>query len=695
MFHRHMSDSLWVPSPSQPPTGVVAEGIRIWLVEDSPTEAAMIAATLASIGTIEAFSGGAAMLERLATTRPDVLVLDWQLPDMSGLEICEFVRGRLDRASLPIVMLTALSEKGDLAEALRAGANDYVAKPFHPTELVARVENAYLTKSLFDRARRAEDELKDEHARLLESEAQLRRLADSGLVGIVRASLDGRILGANAAFLEMIGQNRADVAAGQIRLDELTPSEWEGADRAARRELEAGGVFATYEKELLRADGSRARVLMGGARLLADGAGIIAYVLDISSRRAAEIERERTYEAEARARSEAERASKLKDEFLATVSHELRTPLNAIVGWSDLLRNDPTGKVDRDRALETIARNARAQSKMIEDILDVSRIVSGHVTLEPKRLDAVAVAAAALDAVSPLARAKNVTAELLAPCQRAHVVADPDRLQQVMTNLLTNAVKFTPVGGRVDVLVTAQGQTVSIRFSDTGQGISEDLLPNVFERFRQADSSSTRRHSGLGLGLSIARHIVELHGGTISAESAGLGLGATFCVELPLSADSPDAAGGSPTATSRTTPALGGAAPLLGLRVLLVDDTEDSLEVLSAVLGALGCAVVPVRSCREALDAMSDAVPDVLITDLAMPDDDGFTLVRLVRERSVADGGAIPVVAVSAYAREEDRDRALSAGFQAHLAKPVNVSRLLQALAHLPRTLVSAPLPGA
>jgi signal transduction histidine kinase/ActR/RegA family two-component response regulator len=388
--------------------------------------------------------------------------------------------------------------------------------------------------------------------------------------------------------------------------------------------------------------------------------------------------------AEREARRRAEEANRVKDEFLSTVSHELRTPLHAILGWTFLLGKGDLDPAAARRAVATIERNAKAQGQIVDDLLDVSRIITGKLLLEVQRVDLGPVVHAALDAVRPAAEAKEIrlTARLdpLAPA----AAGDPNRLQQVIWNLLSNAVKFTPRGGRVEVGLARAGSQVEIEVSDIGMGIPADFLDYVFDRFRQADSSTTRTHGGLGLGLAIVRHLVELHGGTVVATSPGPGQGATFTVRLPAAVPAEEMAALAPipgSAGSSGSAADNGGS-LAGVEVLLVDDEKDVREILPAILGRYGASVRTAASAAEALRSLVRFGADVLVADIGMPDEDGYALIRQVR---ALDGAiaAIPALALTAYAAEGDRQKALAAGFAIHLAKPVAPAELAAAVARL------------
>jgi PAS domain S-box-containing protein len=390
------------------------------------------------------------------------------------------------------------------------------------------------------------------------------------------------------------------------------------------------------------------------------------------------IEDVRLLDRESSARAAAEESNRLKDEFLATVSHELRTPLTAILGWSRMLE---AGALDNEvavRAIETIRRNAKAQSQIIDDILDVSRIITGNLYLDLQPLELAPIIEAAINVVRPTADAKGIRIETFFDSDPELVSGDTNRLQQVIWNLVSNAVKFTPGGGKVTVAIQQLNSEMRITVADTGRGISPDFLPFVFDRFRQADSSTTRQHGGLGLGLAIARHIVEIHGGTIAATSPGEGQGATFTVALPLL----ESVTGKRSERVADTLSCGkDQTSLAGLHVLLVDDDQDTLELITAALIGRDARVTAVSSAVAALDAIKLCRPDVLVSDIAMPGEDGYELIQKVRALDFSAARTIPAVAITAYAKEEDRNRAFSSGFQGYLAKPVEPAELILAVA--------------
>ena len=405
-----------------------------------------------------------------------------------------------------------------------------------------------------------------------------------------------------------------------------------------------------------------------------------AILVQLAQMASAAVENARLYQ-------ESQQANRLKDEFLATLSHELRSPLNAILGWTSLLRNRKFDEATITRALETIERNGRSQAQLIEDLLDVSRIIRGQLRLNVRPLELVPVIESAIDTVRPAADAKNIRLQRVLDPTAGPISGDSGRLQQVIWNLLTNAVKFTPKGGRVQIRLERINSHVEIVVTDTGSGIDPEFLPYVFDRFRQADSSITRSYSGLGLGLAIVRHLVELHGGTVHADSQGQGQGATFIVKLPLMAVSTKA-----TDPERVHPTVGDTVSfdytpeLQGLRILVVDDEADARDLLTCILEACGAQVMAVASSEEAIRALTEpsALPlDVLVSDIGMPNEDGYALLRRVRSLSPENGGRIPAVALTAYARSEDRRAALLSGFQSHVAKPVEPAELIVVIANL------------
>ncbi|MEW5857831.1 MAG: PAS domain S-box protein [Cyanobacteriota bacterium] len=501
-----------------------------------------------------------------------------------------------------------------------------------------------------------------------------------------------RITRWNSGAERILGYKEAEIL-GQHGSIIFTPEDREkGADKREIDKAEAEGR-AENERWHVRKDGSRfwgsgivtpLRDETGQLR------GFAKIMRDATERKQAEDERNQLLESEQEARTQAEAANRIKDEFLAVLSHELRTPLNPILGWSKLLRSRTFDKKTADRALETIERNAKLQIQLIEDLLDVSRILRGKLSLNICPVALTTTIEAAMETVRLAAQAKSIQIQTMLDSSVGLVAGDPNRLQQIVWNLLSNAVKFTPDGGRVEVRLSGvRGQESGVRgkeqqttnnyaqiqVSDTGKGISPDFLPHVFDYFRQADSTTTRVFGGLGLGLAIVRHLVELHGGTVWAESLGEEQGTTFTVRLPLKTIHPQ------TKEDSTPPDC--PIDLSERKILVVDDDVDSRDFVTFALEQCGALVTSVASAGEALEALAVEKPDLLLSDIGMPEKDGYTLMREIRAMSPEQGGQIPAIALSAYASQSDSEQALSAGFQKHIAKPVEPTELITVVATL------------
>lgn len=511
---------------------------------------------------------------------------------------------------------------------------------------------------------------------------RLAAVVESSDDAIVSKDLNGIIQTWNPGAERVFGYSAAEMIGTSIV--RLIPPELRDEETSILERQRRGERIEHYETVRVTKDGRRIHVSLTVSPIR-DSSGTVVgaskVARDITARKLAEQE---MLEAERHARSEAERISFMKDEFLATLSHELRTPLNAIVGWSQLLRSRTHADREVLEGLTVIDRNAKVQAQLIEDLLDMSRIISGKVRLENQRLDIQDVVRAAIASVRHLAEAKEIALELeLGPAVGA-VWGDPNRLQQCIWNLVSNAIKFTPKGGQIKVSLIRSGDQVEFTVADNGQGIDPAFLPHIFERFRQADSSSTRYHGGLGLGLSIVKSLVELHGGWVRASSDGLGKGARFSIGLPAMATSAVPAdlqrerardmAQQPTADQPS---------LRGLVVLVIDDEADTLDLVKRVLGDCGATVFVASSAREGFEILLREKPDILISDIGMPDEDGYMLIRQVRALKAKQGGKIPAAAVSAFARPEDRTRALRAGYQMHLAKPVDPTELTAVVASL------------
>ncbi len=682
------------PGHGSPAFRASADGGLVWVLEDSPLEAEMARRAISTSHTVEIFPDSPAMLERIANgSRPDALILDCQLPTMPGLEVCRFLRESFDEMDLPILMLTVQGHRADLIDGLDAGANDYLTKPYSVAELLARVSTLVRTRHLHRaRAQRAREvaltaEVGAMLTRAPESAAQfcvdaIGRHFDAAVAGVWTLGFDGRleltalfgsVPRASLAMPRETGHARQPVVHVDEETNELVADEgW----RSMRRR--------TFVQTALVVESRFVGALSLGVRrrLGAEEIEVVSTLADLLAlgleRMRAERERAAILLLEQRARAEAEAANRTKDEFLAMLSHELRGPLNAISGWVHMLRSGTVPANDTQRALATIQRNAVAQTQLVEDLLDVSRIVSGKLTIDSVPVDLAEAVEGVVESLRPVASDKKLT--LIARVDRVgDVRGDPARLRQVTTNLLVNAMKFTPAGGRVTVSVHHEGNVGILRVEDTGQGIDASFLPHVFERFRQADGSTARKHGGLGLGLAIVHHIAGLHGGSVAADSAGPGKGAVFTVRLPLV--SVEASAPS-SATRSVQPAN---LQCENLKVVVVDDEPDARELVAKVLTECGATVRMAGGVDEALALVAADTPHVIVTDLGMPGENGFALLQRLRTLAPAPAGLTPVVALTAYARPENRQAALTAGFDHFLTKPFEFEELIAAVSRLGR----------
>jgi PAS domain S-box-containing protein len=614
--------------------------------------------------------------------KPELMLLDVRLPDISGIEVCRQIKTDPDTSSILVIQTSAtFTEGSDRIRGLEGGADAYLTEPIGAEELIANIRAIM-------RLRKAEQEVR-------RREAWLTTVMSSIGEAVITTDLEGGVITINPVAQHMIGW--ADAEAEGRPLTEVFQVINEQTRRPSENPvvtvLQEGSHTGLANYTLLVSKGGEETPVEGSADPIQDELGnVIGVVLtfrDVTGRKRMEKARDQllSYEQEARrdaevARRRAEEASRSKDEFLATVSHELRTPLNHMLGWLTMLR---TGKLQADKtqkAFETIERNVRAQARLIDDLLDVTRIISGKLLIEPSRIEIAKVVEAAAESVRPAAEDKGVNfITKLAP-DAGVVSGDPDRLQQAIWNLLSNAVKFTPKGGHVELRLTRVGSHTEITVSDDGQGISAEFLPHVFNRFSQQDASTVRRHGGLGLGLAIVRHLVELHGGSVRVESEGEGRGATFTITLPA-ADADETWPEESARSSSIDVAQAGLPSLDGLRVLLVDDLAEARELIKFALVNMGAQVRTAASAAEGLSALGEWRPDVILSDIAMPGEDGYSFIRKVRKLSEEDGGMIPAAALTAYVGSKEYNKSLAAGYQAYIAKPVEWAELIMIVASL------------
>jgi len=519
------------------------------------------------------------------------------------------------------------------------------------------------------------------------AQARLAAIIESSEDAIISKTLDGVITSWNGAAERVFGWTAAEAIGQHITL--IIPEEYREEERGVLARLRRGDRIDHFETVRQRKDGQLLDVSITVSPIR-DGRGTIVgaskVARDISAQRILEQARQALLEREQAARTEAEDLNRSKDQFLATLSHELRTPLNAIYGWARMLEGGGLDPAAMRNATQAILRNSTIQVQLIEDLFDVSRVITGNMRLDVRPMNVFAPLEAALDTVRPAAAAKGIRLDTALDPRATPIMGDPGRIQQVVWNLLVNAVKFTPKGGRVELRLRRVNSHIQIMVSDTGEGIAPDQVAHLFERFRQADTGPTRRHTGLGIGLSLVKHLVELHGGTVSGMSAGLGQGSTFTVQLPVSVvQVQPPSRPRPEPRSAEDPDIGSVKPvsLRDVHVLVVDDDEESRELASLVLTNAGAETRTAPSAREAMALLEEWPPDVLVSDLEMPEEDGFSLLRRARRASLLRNRKLPALALTAYGRSEDRVRVLAAGFNLHLAKPADPTELVLAVASL------------
>jgi signal transduction histidine kinase len=630
---------------------------HVWIVDDSPLEAELVRRSLAPVCSVELFTDAAAMLEHTSRAiAPDAIILDWEMPGISGIEVCHFLRTQPATQSVPILMLTIHNETCDLVQGLAAGADDFLAKPYNAAELSARISALVRARRMGERADSAERTVR----------ALLMQLPEA----VVSVDGGGHIVFVNLEAQRMLGADAKTLRAQRLQ----TLVEGLVVGRGATQADQAVSL-----PDVRRGDRIYAPVLRAYAGI--DEQQTTFSFRDVTSDRRHEEERAQLLARERDARAEAEAANRAKDEFLAVVSHELRTPLNAMLGWMRLLRNGTLPPERRAQALETVERNALAQKKLVEDILDVSRVVSGNLSLTLSAMEVEPIVRMAVEAIRPASDAKALELDVgLAP-DIPIVEGDADRLRQMVWNLLSNAVKFTPRGGRVSLDVSCDGGGVAIRVSDTGEGIAPEFLPHIFERFRQGDTGTTRQHGGLGLGLAIVKHLAELHGGSVEARSKGRGMGATFVLRMPVVSRQVGRElvyFGPPDSTPMESSLM-----LAGLRLLVVEDDEDTRELLVTILRQQGAEVRSVATAAAAITTVENDPPGVVVSDIGLPGEDGYQLAQQLRQHAAHRNGRMRLLAVTAFAATQDRDRALRAGFDGFVPKPVDPSELIRVIARI------------
>ncbi|MGK3996457.1 response regulator [Sorangium sp. So ce1024] len=684
--------------------------VNILVVDDRSEQLLSLEAVLAPLGEniVKAASGREA-LRCLLQQEFAVILLDINMPEIDGFETATLVRQRRSTRHTPIIFLTAHTDRLYVERSYSLGAVDYIMTPFAPEVLRTKV-------SVFVDLFKKTQQIRLQAESLRAHAEQLQRLNRAALTINSALSLDAMVAAITDAARDVACAHQAMTLVKLERPGERPRTAVSLSERYATFQQEApppvAGRLCAFvcgrnrplrmtQRELAQhpewldegAGASPPRGYLAVPLTAADGQNMGC--IELSDRRDGEFADDdetvlvqlaqlASIAIQNCVHAEAREANRLKDEFLATLSHELRSPLNAILGWTHLLRSEPFDEQRVSHGLEVIERNVAAQTKLIEDLLDVSRVATGKLRINAAPMSLASVVEVAIDAIRPAAEAKQLTIDVsLDPA--IEVNGDADRLQQVVSNLTSNALKFTRPGDHVLVSLRRAGAYAELAVRDTGEGIAPDFLPFVFERFRQADSTSRRAHAGLGIGLSLVRHIVEAHGGSVVAESPGLQRGSTFVVRLPLlGIGRSSLAGPSREARSRAHAASAHASSDLGgLHVLLVEDDADARELLQEVLSQHRAEVTAVASAREALAAFLAARPHVLVSDIAMPGEDGYELIRMIRQRPPHAGGDLPALALTAYARKEDQKRALDAGFHMHATKPIEPAALVAAVASL------------
>jgi PAS domain S-box-containing protein len=651
-------------------------------VDDNEANRYVVTRILQNAGfTVVEAATGTAGLKAVAEYQPTLVILDVKLPDISGFEVCRQIKANPETAFIPVLHLSAsFIQSQDKAEGLDSGADAYLVQPVEPIELLATV------RSLL-RIRRAEEAA-------LSSAREWQTTFDSIKDGVCLVDTEGIILRCNRAMTQLFSKPCHEIL-GYV-YHELMGAEFGAGDGACfchakethqRQVLEFQSTERWFAKTIDPVFDERG-TLTGAVFILSEiterkrASALLQEQNDRLNQLMISLQQQT---------EQAQQANRIKDEFLAVLSHELRSPLNPILGWTKILQTSRQDAAKTQYALETIERNAKLQVQLIEDLLDVSRILQGKLSLHTVPVGLTFTIKAALETVRLAAEAKSIQIQTIFEPNVGQVLGDSGRLQQIVWNLLSNAIKFTSQGGRVKVQLSKEegsrepgaGDTIphalcpmpyaQITVSDTGIGISSDFLPYVFDYFRQADGTTTRRFGGLGLGLAIVRHLVELHGGTVQAASSGEGKGATFTVKFPLIA-------AAKLNQDHTVFHNGSDFNLNGLQTLLVDDDKDSREFSAFLLEQYGAKVTEAQSATDALSILGRTKFDLLISDIGMPDMDGYTLIRQIRKQSPDQNGEIPAIALTAYAGDIDRQLALAAGFQQHISKPIEIEALMQAI---------------
>jgi PAS domain S-box-containing protein len=662
-----------------------SRAMRVLLLAPTKKDADITCALLERGGIICEISQTLFDLVREIQTGVGAVLMTEDALGMEGMEAFSAVlKDQPSWSEIPIVILMREASQSSSASARLAslGSVTFLQRPAPLRSVLSAVQSAVRSRQRQYLIRDQIEEIQRGSLALRESEGRFRMMANSIPQLAWMAKPDGWIYWYNQRWYDYTGTVPEQME-GWGWQSVHDPAHLPRVMSGWQQAIESGNVF---EMEFpLRSAAGEFRVFLTRVVPVRDVNGSILHWFgtntDVEEQHRARMERQRLLDAERVARAEAERVSRMKDEFLATLSHELRTPLSAILGWAQLLNRGTPEPGDLSEGLATIERNARVQTQLIEDLLDMSRIISGKLRMDVQTVDPRGFVRAAMETVRPAAEVKGIKLRQVAWDEGTLITGDPSRLQQVIWNLLSNAIKFTPAGGVVSVALGKTDSHIEISISDTGPGIAPDFLPHVFERFRQADSSTTRKHGGLGLGLAIVKTLVELHGGTVHAVSGGERKGSTFTVSLPVvgSIQPQPEDSQTPDRAPREIPSNN--LSLDGIRVLAVDDEPDSRSLIKRILEDRGCKVHTAGSADDAISLLREFRPDVIISDIGMPEVDGYEFLR--RLKLLRETCKIPTIALTAFARLDDRTRALDAGFLAHVPKPVEPADLVATIASL------------
>ncbi len=642
--------------------------LYILLLEDDAADCELIRATLKNGGInceLKQVANRTDFLAELQNDNLDLILSDYSLPQFDGISALKIAQEICP--DVPFILVSGVLGEERAIEALKDGATDYVLKQ--------RLERLLLSVVRALRESQEHKELKRAEESLRQTDDMLRAVVEASPVAIITLNLDYQVLTWNKTAEQIYGWKALEILHQPLP---VIPENSKNAFNGCIERVLQNQTLKNLEFRHLRKDGSLVDINVSLAPIHdceGDSCCFIMTAVDITLSTKVEAERKILLQREQKARADAEKASRIKDEFLAIVSHELRTPLNAILGWSKLISSGRIKPERFEQALEVIDRNATLQAQLIEDLLDVSRIIRGKLHLELTSVDLASLIRETVETLDLAAEAKSINLQLNLGLNVTNIVGDSNRLSQILWNLLSNAIKFTAEGGSIEINLKQVNSRVEIQVSDTGIGISPDFLPWIFEYFRQVDGSTTRSKGGLGLGLAISRNLVEAHGGTILAESQGEGEGATFTVKFPIKSHKNQV---QPLPESQETKK-----QLDGIKALVVDDEADARELLAFILEEQGAEVELAASAKEALGKVGTFIPDILLSDIGMPEEDGLSLLKKVRQLPRNKGGAVAAIAVTAFATREDCQSCLDAGFQKHLAKPFDADELISTVVNL------------